>query len=264
MKGKIVSIQKKQKTSGEGSFYAVSVLGDDATTKNYLCFDAKMEEKKAGDVIEFTFTDKNGTLFLNFPKESKGYGGGGKSDLQVKINALLQSHTMPMSYAKDLSCSLVSAGVLTIPGEALDFTLHVYERLRAKITEDRRFMELAFGSGAQATPPPKTAQASAKDDFTIALQSFFNELVQQGKVVPVGMQEEICLFLSKAKTETGGLTGGKERISDMTEDEAKRAYDRFMMFRARECKKAPDDCEYYKTGGACKWIVKCPYTTEGL
>jgi len=262
IKGTITALVKRSKNDGSGDYFSVTVKQSNGTEIKYLCFDAKMKEKNMGDTIEFSSVQKGDVWYLNFPKEGKSGGGWGKSqfvkdDTYAKINGLLQSHTMPMSYTKDLTVALIEKGM---PMEDVErYMVKLYRTLRAEILKDTALMSL-LGAKAEAGKEVSNAtqaitQTKTHGDFAKALDEFLDGLKDYSE----DTLEKICFRLSQIKTPEGKLTGGQKLIKDMTETEAKVAFDRFQMFRSRECVKNPKECEYWKAGNKCSWISTCLY-----
>ena len=264
-KGIIRNIVKRDKKDNSGSYYSVKVELTDGTKIDHLCFDAKMASLKEGDTVEFTSIQKGDVWYLNFPKDKGAYGGKAswtpgtkKDDNYAKINGLLQTHTMPMSYAKDLTVAYFALNAPAAPEEMEGVALRFYRALRAEITQDRALMALLLASGASETAPGDVREeikmSKVHLDFNKALIDFMAQLDD----IPKNFESKVCRRLSMIKTPEG-LVGGQERIKDMTDVEAKTAFDRFQMFSSRECKRKPVECDYIRDGGACTWISVCPY-----
>jgi hypothetical protein len=266
-KGIIKNIVKRDKKDNSGSYYSVKVELSDGTKTDYLCFDSKMSGMKEGDSVEFTSIQKGDVWYLNFPKDRGGYGGKApwtpgvkKDDNYAKINGLLQTHTMPMSYAKDVTVALINIGSESVNSvdKIEEVLFRLYRKGRDAISQDRALMALllASGSAEAATGSVKEEIKMSKVhlDFNKALIDFMGQLDD----IPKNFENKVCRRLSMIKTPEG-LVGGQERIKDMTDVEAKTAFDRFQMFNSRECKKKPVECDYIRDGGACTWISVCPY-----
>jgi hypothetical protein len=267
-KGTIISTTKRTKQDGSGDYYSVKVKGSDGAQVDYLCFDSKMGDKKAGDTVEFTAVQKGDVWFLNFPKEGRagGYGGrasygaGVKDDTYARINGLLQSHTMPMSYAKDLTGDLIEKGIIITPEAARLVLLELYHEMRGQILADTMLMALLTGKpGGVPTEGKPPTTSKTHEEFKKALSFFVEKLVDGDFVLPDDFAPKLLQRLSATKTPEG-LVGGCKKIEDMTEAEAKTAFNRFQMFLTRECPADRTSCQYFKVGGSCSWIATCPYT----
>lgn len=270
-KGTIVSMMARKRTDGTGEYHTLTVKHNDTGKEQaYLCFDPKIKESKVGDEISFSRVQKGDAWFLNLPKEKSGYyggkGGGQEKDrYYTQVNALMQLHTMPLSYAKDLIVALAPnyAKAFEEPKVVAEHLLYFYKAMRNEMLSDPALMALLGAQAAQAQPGTEAKLSAVHNNFIKALREFFSEL-EKGDYLPVqNLSELICQRLSQVKDDEGRLVGGQKIIKDMSEAEAKLAFDRFMMFRSRECPKKPDECSYYKVkGSTCSWIARCAYEKE--
>jgi len=177
--GIIQSIITKTKQDG-GKSYVVDVKHGNDVVK-YLCYDGKIMEKKAGEEVTFLADQKDYGLVMFFPKaKAVTGGGGGRSDFQAKLNAILQTHTMPMSYAKDAVRDMYSAlGIQAswpledIPNDAIEKRkstymvdlLTIYQALRGEILADKNLTGLlGISTGQKADVKPQSISEAVKQE----------------------------------------------------------------------------------------------------
>lgn len=262
VRGKMVSVTTKVKTDGSGEYYIVAVTNEAGQNMpQHLCFDRRVLEIKVGETFTFTSNQKGDRYFMNFQAERKSGGGGGgrRDDAFAKTNALIQAHTMPMSYAKDVVVALINQGKITDPLESVKQIVLTYRFLRREITSDEAF---AAATGTKLTTPLASLQTEDRVKFESEVESFFRSLVSLGWVIPDGSKEAMLKRFSTVKGSDNQMIPGKDHIKDMTDAEVKISYDRFQLFQRKECPGDPNGCKYYKNEEGkhyCSWTTRCFY-----
>lgn len=285
-KAVFVSVETKVKQDNSGDYYIVHLRELDvpgtnpvvrgAPLPNHLCFDKGILLKKAGEIVEFSSNEKNGTWFMNFPKERTVYGSGQgaarKDDTYAKINGAIQIHTMPMSYAKDIVIALINKSDL-VPGTqndevAIEMLMKIYRTLHAEIIADKTLQGLLGmkDGGSPAKDADRVAGAQIRSQFANDVKAFVMSLTSLGWVIPADAAQKMLKRMSQGKDASGKPVGGKEKIDDMTDAEVQVAGDRFKMFHLKECPGEPKGCKYYKEAIAddahahyCSWTTRCFY-----
>jgi len=270
VRGKMVSVMTKVKQDGSGEYYIVTVTNEAGQNMpQHLCFDRKVLDIKVGETFSFVSNQKGDRHFMNFQSERKSGGGGGggrKDDAFAKINALIQAHTMPMSYAKDVVVALINQGKIVEPLESVKQIVLTYRFLRSEITSDEAF---AAATGTKLTKPLASLQVEDKGKseagrvrFEAEVGSFFRSLESLGWVLPEGSKEAMLKRFSTTKGPDNQMLAGKDHIKDMTDAEVKLSYERFQLFQRKECPGDPNGCKYYKNEDCkhyCSWTTRCFY-----
>ncbi|OPZ26752.1 MAG: hypothetical protein BWZ00_01597 [Bacteroidetes bacterium ADurb.BinA174] len=274
-KGKLVKIIEKVKQDGSGSYYLVTCEDVSVTPHKplpeHLCFDKKVMGYKVGEVFEFTSNEKDGKHFMNFPKDSAktGGGSGSRSDLQAKINGLLQSHTMPMSYAKDIIVAEINAGLVKDHGEIRALLVDLYMVLHNAVALDP-----AIQSAMNIKPigVMKEKESNTLNTERINFEKDFREfqtgLITFGWEIPKETYANMLERLSGTKDGNGRVTGGVKNIADMSDEQVKLASERFKKFQTAECPGSHVGCKFYaNTAEAphyCAWATRCFYIKNKL
>ena len=275
--GKVVSVTTKVKRDGSGEYYLVVTEVGGTVLPQHMCFDKKVAGMKAGESLTFTSNEKEGRWFMNFPKdgERKVYGagqsGGKRDDAYAKINGILQTHTMTMSYAKDIVVALINNGILTEGGNPLAKMLEFSRALHAEITSGVALQAALGIKGvpAQGARGEVSAEGSARSNFTKDVRGFITGLAALGWVLPDNAEPMLFSRLSQGKDKDNRPIPGKPRVSDMTDADVQVAYERFKLFQHMKCPGDPRGCKYYKpfagqkTEGTldhfCSWTTHCYY-----
>lgn len=271
-KGVLVSVTEKVKQDGSGSYYLVKV-NDASTSKElpqHLCFDKKILNIKAGEKFDFISSEKNDRYFMNFPKEARTGYGSRKTEEYAKVNALLSTFTMPMSYAKDITCALI-AKIDVTPEQSCDICLSLYRKIRKEIVDNKSLQE------AIGVKPDTDTLSSKKSDVEGDLQrntakaviDYKRALKSLGWIVPDEVFTSMIERLSGKKAEDGHLILGKKTVEEMDHDELIQFKERFLQFMQSDCVGDPKECKYYKkyksqkTNGSpdhfCAWTTRCLY-----
>ena len=281
-KGKLVNIVTKVRQSGDGSEYWIVHLTDpdsgDALPQ-HLCFDKKIKDQPPNAVIEFDSVEKAGTWFFNFPGAYKGgakrtsYGAGVKSDVQIRGSLLLQMHTMPMSYAKDIVVACINkaaeqgeVGVVEGGGYSPEkHIIEVYKLLRAEIMKDGVLLGvLGVGGSGEVKEPVKTAEGHAlRKALDEETKAYIGGLSAMGYVLPEDALKVMLSRFSGSKDAGGKFRNGPQGVADMNDAQVKNAWDRFKLFSLQECEGDPNTCKYCKKGEDgetfCEWVLNCLY-----
>ena len=273
MKSKLVSAQAKIKRGGTGEYWIVQLTTPEGNPlPRYLCFDPKIKEYKAGDIVEYDGVEKGGTWFLNFPREggAKGYSKAAYAPrTDPKTQALLSLHTMTMAYAKDVVTKLIEVKLGMILDanqphlEAGQMILELAGILRVEIAnapEIAAALELKAGS---APKEPVEDLTGLRKEFEKATADFIFNMKSMGYVLPDDALPVMLKRLSVAKGSDGVLIPGEDKIALMSDTQAKAAYEHFIRFNMTECEGDPKSCKFFQTrsmaGVECKLVVNCLY-----
>jgi hypothetical protein len=277
-KGSIVSIQTKVKNDGSGEYYIVKMKDADGhALPDHLCFNGKIKDIAVGAMFEYISNEKNNTWFLNLPREDTkktyaGAGGGyrGKSELEIKLNAILQLHTMPMSYAKDV----VVGCQISNPADAGSALISLYKRLHNEIISSPEIKKLLNLTGKEISDSHTETEGNepepASTTFGKTVTSFLTDLKSIGWVLPSDIKDQMLKRLTgELRTATDGtktFTAGLADTKEMSTGMAMKGMERFYTF-TKECPGNPTGCRYYKAKGLenadwCAWISKCIYLTN--
>jgi hypothetical protein len=280
---KLVSVAVKVKQDGSGEYYMVDMT-DDAGKRlpQHLCFDKKICNAKPGDTVIHTSTEKDGRWFLNFPKEqgsrsSQGGVSGKGSDLYAKINGILQTHTMPMSYAKDAVIAMLANNAVQHqevgPEEVADSIIMIYRKLRNNLIADPDLASLLGIKGVpkQNIKEDKEAMKQKRASFEKDVDSFLGNLHALGWKIADPAKEAMLKRMSMTRDAEGKSVQGKDNIKAMTDEEVNITYDRFRQFQNKECPGDPKGCKYFKEMPSgpedhgekipfCSWTSRCFYT----
>lgn len=292
--GILVSVVEKVKQDGSGTYYLVNVNDADTSPNNalpqHLCFDKKITGIKVGEKFSFLSSEKNDRHFMNFPKESKAGAGGGAGyrkqydDEKAKLNTLLSTFTMPMSYAKDITCALIAKmdfganlehGFDPVKASS-DICLSLYRSIRAEILSDKSLQKALSikVDTEQASQEKNGSQSDLRSDMGKAVRDYRVALKSLGWIIPDGAFESMLERMSGKKAEDGHLINGKKTVNEMDDDELNQFKTRFFQFTHNDCVGDPKECKFYnqyrgqKTSGKpdhfCSWTTRCFYVENKL